>query len=213
MISDPKLTTKAVSPLRAVLLGAATLAAILAGSAAVQAQEPEARPAAVAAIDLIASLESLCIAAQGDRARVAELALEAGFSPVPEDMVPPLRNSSERVAFMKSNATDMALVSTAKITRRLGRETIVMDYCGVSARPTDHRALEQRLRQTMGFAPVRGSGFEAYVWVQSAAGRAVADELSDRHFLAMAQTGGMRMVAIDRSGTGSTLVYFAPRVE
>jgi hypothetical protein len=88
-----------------------------------------------------------------------------------------------------------------------------MDFCGVSARPTEHRALYQRLRETMGFAPVTGAGMEAYAWLQTPEGRAPTRDLGDPTFVAMAATGQMRMVGLDRSGPGSTLIYFLPRLD
>lgn len=164
-------------------------------------------------VDLIATLDTVCITAQGDRARAAELATEAGYSPVPDSMVPNLRNASETAGFMKSNATDVTFVMTGRILRRVGRERVVMDFCGVSARPTDHRALDQRLEQVMGFASVRGAGMEAYAWLQTPDGRAPTRDLRDPTFIAMAGTGQMRMVGLDRSGPGSTLIYFLPRLD
>jgi hypothetical protein len=164
-------------------------------------------------IDLIATLNTVCVAADGDRARTAALAAEAGFSPLPAGAVPRLRNSSETAGFMRSNATDMAIVMTGKMTRRVGGETLVMEFCGVSARPTDHRALDTVLRQRMGFAPVRSGGNELYAWLQMPEGRAPARSLTDAEFLAMAETGQMQMVGLDRSGRGSTLIYFLPRLD
>ena len=177
------------------------------------AQETAPPSSSAEPVDLIATLDTICIAAQGDAARAAELAAEAGFSPMPASMIPPLRNASEQTAFMKSNGTDVAFVMTGKMSRRVGRERIVMEVCGVSVRPTDHRALDQRLRQTMGFAPVTGIGMEAYAWLQTPEGRAPTRELSDRTVLAMAGTGQMRMVGLDRAGPGSTLMYFLPRLD
>jgi hypothetical protein len=176
------------------------------------AQETAPPSASVEPVDLIATLDTVCITAQGDAARAAELAAEAGYSPVPASMIPSLRNGSEQAAFMKSNATDVAFIMTGKMSRRVGREQVVMDVCGVSVRPTDHRALDQRLRQTMGFAPVTGIGMEAYAWLQTPEGRAPTRDLGDRTFLAMAGTGQMRMVGLDRAGPGSTLMYFLPRL-
>lgn len=165
------------------------------------------------AIDLIATLNTVCVAAQGDRVRAASLAAEAGFSPVPASMVPHMRNSSETAGFMRSNATDISFVMTGKMTRRVGGETLVMEFCGVSARPTDHRALDARLREAMGFAPVRGAGMEAYAWLQTPEGRAPSRSLTDPQVLSMAATGQMRLLGLDRSGPGSTLIYFLPRLD
>ena len=164
-------------------------------------------------IDLIATLNAVCTASQGDRAKAAALATEAGFSPVPASMLPRMRNSSDTTGFMKSSAADVAFVMTGKMTRVIGRQTVVLEFCGVSARPTDHRALEQRLRRLMNFAPVRGGGIDAYAWLQTPEGRAPTRDLSDAPFVAMARTGQMRMVGIDRSGRGSTLIYFLPRID
>ncbi len=186
----------------------ATLLWLPTGGLAQTAPEPAAAP-----VDLIATLNDICVAAQGDRARAAALAAEAGFSPVPADVVPRMRNSSETAGFMRSNATDISFVMTGEITRRVGRETVVMEFCGVVARPTDHRALDERLRQVMGFAPVRGAGMEAYAWLQTPEGRAPSRSLTDPQVLAMAATGQMRMVALDRAGPGSTLIYFLPRLD
>lgn len=175
-----------------------------------QDAEPAETPAP---IDLIATLNDLCVVAQGDRARTAALAGEAGFSPVPAEVLPRLRNSSETSGFMRSSATDISLVMTGKITRRVGRETVVMEFCGVTARPIDHGALDDRLREVIGFPPVRGAGMEAYAWLQTPSGRAPARSLTDAQILAMAATGQMRMVALDRAGPGSTLIYFLPRLD
>ena len=143
----------------------------------------------------------------------AALAAEQGFSPVPESMVPRIRNSSNRAGFMRTNATDASLVMTGTMTRRLGGETIVMEFCGVSAQPTDHRALDSRLRQVMGFAAVDAGGMEAYAWLQTPEGRAPSRSIDDAQFSAMAKTGQMRMVGLDRTGQGSTLLYILPRME
>lgn len=189
---------------------AAVLAAALLGLPAAGWSQTTGEPEP---IDLIETVNTVCIAAQGDRARAAALAADAGFSPVPADMVPRLRNSSETAGYMRSNATDMSFVMTGQITRRVGRETVVMEFCGVSARPTDHRALDGRLREVMGFAPVRGAGMEAYAWLQTPEGRAPSGSLTDPQFLSMAGTGQMRLVGLDRSGPGSTLIYFLPRLD
>ncbi len=163
-------------------------------------------------VDLLATLDAVCIAAQGDAARAAELAAEAGYSPVPDSMVPSLRNASEKAGFMKSTAADVTFIMTGKMNRRVGRAQIAMDFCGVSARPTEHRALDQRVRQVMGFAPVTDFGMDAYAWLQTPDGRAPTRDLRDPTFIAMAETGQMRMVGLQRSGPGSTLIYFLPRV-
>ena len=168
---------------------------------------------APAPTDVIATLNAVCVAAQGDRTRAAELAAEAGYSPVPETMVPRLRNASERAGFMRSNATDISFVLTGRMTRRVGRETLVMEFCGVSVRPTDHRTLDATLRRMMNFAPIRAAGLNAYAWLQTPEGRAPSRSLSDAQFVAMAATGQMRLVALDRSGPGSTLIYFLPRLD
>ena len=128
-------------------------------------------------------------------------------------MLPRIRNSSETTGFMKSNATDVAFVVTGRITREIGGKTVVLEFCGVTARPTDHRALERRLRELMNFPPVRGGGLDAYAWLQTPEGRAPARSLGDAQFVAMAETGQMRMLGIDRSGRGSTLIYFLPRLD
>jgi len=189
------------------LLPAVLCAFIVASPSTAQDRE------APAPIDLITTVNTVCVAAQGDRARAAALAVEAGFSPTPPDMIPFMRNSSETVGFMRSNETDIAFVMLGKLTRRVGNRQVMMDFCGVSSRPTDHRALNVRLRETMGFAPVRGAGFEAYAWLQTPEGRAPTRSLSDEQFIAMAETGRMRMVGVDRAGPGSTLIYFLPRLD
>jgi hypothetical protein len=166
-----------------------------------------------APIDLIAALNDICVAAQGDQAQAAALAAEHGFSPVPESMVPRIRNSANRAGFMRTNATDVSLVMTGTMTRRLSGETVVMEFCGVSAQPADHRAVDARLRQVMGFAPVAAGGMEAYAWLHTPEGRAPSRSISDPQFIAMAQTGQMRMVGLDRTGRGSTLLYILPRVD
>ena len=187
----------------------AILAAALTTATGAQAQTtPPPEP-----IDLIASLDAVCISAGGDRARAAELAIEAGFSPVPASMVPALRNSSATAGFMKSSAADVTFVLTGTMSRRVGRERVTMEICGVTSRPTEHRPLDQRLRQTMGFAPVSDGGMDIYAWLQTPEGRAPARELRDPTFLAMAGTGQMRMVGLQRSGPGSTLIYFLPRLD
>ena len=180
---------------------------VLASPVAAIAQQPP------APTDVIATLNTVCVAAGGDPARAAVLATEAGYSPVPETMVPRLRNASERAGFMRSSATDITFVMTGRMTRRVGRDTVVMDFCGVSARPTDHRALDATLRRMMNFAPIRAAGLEAYAWLQTPDGRAPSRSLSDEQFVAMAATGQMRLVALDRSGPGSTLIYFRPRLD
>ncbi|WGM45490.1 hypothetical protein KOAAANKH_00353 [Brevundimonas sp. NIBR10] len=185
-------------------------AALLAASPFLVAAQAAPAPAPT---DVIATLNTVCVAAGGDPARAAALAAEAGYSPVPETMVPRLRNASERAGFMRSNATDITFVMTGRMTRRVGRDTVVMDFCGVSARPTDHRALDATLQRMMGFAPVRAAGLEAYAWLQTPEGRAPSRSLSDAQFVAMAGTGQMRLVALDRSGPGSTLIYFRPRLD
>ena len=181
---------------------------LMAATGALARTTPEPEP-----IDLIATLDAVCVTAGGDRARAAELAVAEGYAPVPDSMVPGLRNASETAGFMRSNATDIAFVMTGRISRRIGRERILMDFCGVSARPTEHRALDQRLREAMGFAPVTGAGMEAYAWLQTPEGRAPTRDLGDPTFVAMAATGQMRMVGLDRSGPGSTLIYFLPRLD
>ncbi|QTC90738.1 hypothetical protein IFJ75_16095 [Brevundimonas goettingensis] len=163
--------------------------------------------------DLIATLNTICVRARGDRAQVAALAADAGFSPVPESMTPRLRNASERAGFMRTNATDISIVMTGQMTRRVGRDTVILDFCGVSARPTDHRALDRRLRDLMDFDAVNAGGFDAYAWLQTSEGRAPSRSLSDDQFVAMARTGQMRLVVLDRSGRGSTLMYMLPRVD
>lgn len=182
------------------------LIASLAGSSTAPTQD-----AVVAPIDLIATLNTVCVAAQGDRASVVSLATEAGFSPVPASTVPRLRNSAETAGFMRSNATDISFVMTGVMTRHVGGETVVMEFCGVNARPTDHRALTTRLRELMGFAPVHGGAM--YAWLQTPEGRAPSRSLTDQQFLSMAATGQMRLLGLDRSGPGSTLIYFLPRLD
>jgi hypothetical protein len=188
------------------LLAAAALLAAPGPASAQTAPAPE-------PIDLIATLNAVCIRSQGDRGRAATLAADAGFSPAPASMLPRMRNSSETTGFMKSSAADVAFVMMGKITRVIDRQTVVIEFCGVSARPTDHRALEQRLRGLMEFAPVRGGGFQAYAWLQTPEGRAPSRDLSDAQFVAMARTGQMRMLGIDRAGRGSTLIYLLPRID
>ena len=168
---------------------------------------------APARIDMIASLDAICVAAAGDRARAIELATAAGFSPTPAEMVPAPRGSSNTVGFMRSNEADVAFVILGTMTRRLDRRDVTMEFCGLSSRPTDHRALDPRLRAVMGFPPVRGGGFDAYAWVQTPEGRAATNSLSNEAFTAMAETGEMRMIGLDRAGSGSTLIYFLPRID
>lgn len=191
--------------LRLRILAAAT---VLTAAGASAQTPPAAKP-----VDLIATLDAICVSAQGDRARAAELAAEAGYSPVPESMIPRLRNASETAGFMKSSAADVAFVMTGTMSRRVGRERVTMEFCGVSARPAEHRALDVRLREAMGFAPVTDSGIEAYAWLQTPEGRAPTRDLRDATLIAMARTGQMRMVGLQRSGPGSTLIYFLPRLD
>ena len=169
--------------------------------------------AAPEATDIIATLNAICVKAQGDRVQAATLAAEAGFSPVPESMTPRLRNATERAGFMRTNATDMSIVMTGRMTRQVGRETIVLDFCGVAVRPTDHRALDRRLRDLMKFDSISAVGFDAYAWLQTPEGRAPSLRLSDAQFVAMARTGQMRLLVLDRSGPGSTLMYMLPRLD
>jgi|GEM_PF-2954649 len=190
---------------RSALLAALAFCSIATGASSAQVTaEPT---------DLIATLDAVCIAAQGDRARAAELATEAGYSPVPAAMVPALRNLSETAGFMKSSAADVTIVLTGTMSRRVGRERVTMEICGVTSRPTEHRPLDQRLRQVMGFAPVSDGGMDLYAWLQTPEGRAPARELRDPTFIAMAGTDQMRMVGLQRSGPGSTLIYFLPRLD
>ncbi|HEX8661988.1 MAG TPA: hypothetical protein VF686_08975 [Brevundimonas sp.] len=186
------------------------ISALAAASPSIAQDGPEAAPT-----DLIATLNTVCVAARGDRARAAALAAEAGFSPAPESMTPRMRNSSETAGFMRSSAADLTVIMTGTMTRRVGRDTVVMEFCGVSARPTDHRALDARLLDLMNFPSVRGAGMEAYAWLQTPEGRVPlrSRRLTDPQFLAMAETGQMRLVALDRSGPGSTLIYFLPRLD
>lgn len=180
---------------------------LMASSAVAQDQ------AAAAPTDLIATLNGICIAAQGDAARTAALAGEHGFSPTPSEMVPYMRNSADRVGFVRSTSANITYVMSGVMTRKIGGQTVRMNFCGVSARPTDHRALDRQLRQVMGFAPANGGGFEAYAWLQTSEGRASSRSLSDAQFLSMATTGRMRMIGLDRAGPGSTLIYFLPRID
>lgn len=187
---------------------ATLICALAAASPSVAQDSPAAAP-----VDLIATLNTVCVAAKGDRARAASLAAEAGFSPAPQSMAPRMRNTSETAGFIRSNAVDISFIITGRMTRRVGRETVVMEFCGVSARPTDHRALNTRLLDLMDFPPVRGAGMQAYAWLQTPEGRAPARSLTDPEFLTMAATGQMRLLALDRSGPGSTLIYFLPRLD
>ena len=188
------------------LLVSLALAACAGASSAQTAVEPT-------PTDVIDLLNTVCIAAHGDRALVRSRASEAGFSAAPSSLAPPIRNASDVELFIRSNATDAVILMTGKITRRVGRDSVVMEACAVNVRPTDHRALDRRLREVVGFAPVRLAGLEAYAWLQTPEGRAPTRELSDPQFLAMARTGQMRMLAIDRQANGSTLAYFLPRVD
>jgi len=169
--------------------------------------------AAAAPTDVIGLLNTVCIAAQGDAAVTRTLAMEAGFSAAPSSLAPPIRNASDIQMLVRSTETDAVILMTGKITRRVGRDTVVMDACALSVRPTDHRALDQRLRGLIGFAPVRLAGLEAYAWLQTPEGRAPTRALSDPQFVSMARTGQMRMIAIDRQGEGSSLAYFLPRID
>lgn len=191
--------------LRLRILAAAT---VLTAAGASAQTPPAAEP-----VDLIATLDAVCVSAQGDRAQTAELAADAGYSPVPASMIPSLRNASETAGFMKSSAADVAFVMTGTMSRRIGRERVTMEFCGVSARPVEHRVLDVRLREAMGFAPVTGGGMEAYAWLQTPEGRAPTRDLRDATFIAMARTGQMRMVGLQRSGPGSTLIYFLPHLD
>ncbi|WAC60449.1 hypothetical protein [Brevundimonas sp. SL130] len=181
-------------------------------SVAAQSVAPQSE-AAPEPTDIIATLNAVCVAAKGDRAQAAVLAAEAGFSPVPESMTPRLRNATERAGFMRTNATDMSIVMTGRMTRQVGRETVVLDFCGVAVRPTDHRALDRRLHDLMKFDAISAVGFDAYAWLQTPEGRAPSLRLTDAQFVAMARTGQMRLLVLDRSGSGSTLIYMLPRLD
>lgn len=187
--------------------------ALLCAPPALSAQSLAQSQAAPEPTDIVATLNAVCVKAQGDRAQAAVLAAEAGFSPVPESMTLRLRNATERAGFMRTSATDMSIVMTGRMTRQVGRETIVLDFCGVAVRPTDHRALDRRLRDLMKFDSIRAVGFDAYAWLQTPEGRAPSRNLSDAQFVAMARTGQMRLLVLDRSGPGSTLMYMLPRLD
>lgn len=186
-------------------------ALVLAGVVAAPAASQDAN--APAPIDMIETVNTVCIAAQGDQVRVEANALEAGFSPVPKSMLPKLRGSEDATGFIRSNTTDVSYVLMGTMKRRLSGKTVVMEFCGVGARPSEHKELDARLSQLMGFKPVQVGGIEAYAWIQTPEGRAPTRSLTDPQFLAMAETGQMRMVGLDRDGKGSVLLFFRPRVE
>lgn len=191
----------------------ATSLALLCLPVASSAQSDATQSEAPEPTDLIATLNILCVRPQGDRAQTAALAAEAGFSPAPEGLLPRLRNATGRAGFMRSSAADISIVMTGQMTREFGGEIVVMDFCGVSARPADHRALDRRLRDLMGFGSVRVGGFDAYAWLQTPEGRAPSRGLSNAQFVAMARTGQMRLLVLDRSGSGSSLMYLLPRLD
>ena len=163
-------------------------------------------------VDLIATLDAVCVSAGGDAARAAELAAEAGFSPVPDSMVPGLRNASDTAGFMKSNASDIVFVMTGKMSRRIGRERVSWtSAASAPVRPSTGpwtsacaRPWGSRPSATAAWTPMPGCRPK---------GRAPTRDLRDPTFIAMAETGQMRMVALQRSGPGSTLIYFLPRLD
>lgn len=159
--------------------------------------------------DQIADLNRICIAAQGDRARAAELAQAAGYSQTPPEMVPERRNMRDMVGFMKTDAEQARIVLLGRSTRRLGRETVTLNLCAVSARPADHRALQTRLRQMIGFDEVRegGGDGDTWAWLAQDGGRAPVRNLNDANASSLAATGRLRIVNLQREGPGAALIY------
>ena len=186
-----------------VIAGLALLS--IAGSAATQTAAP----------DQIADLNRICIAAQGDRARAAELALAAGYSPMPEGMVPERRNMRDLASFLKSDADQARIVLIGRCTRRIGREEVTLNLCAVSARPADHRPLQARLRQMIGFEPVRqgGGDGDTWAWLSRDGGRAPIRNLNDANAVDLAVTGQLRIVNLQREGPGVVLTYATAQTE
>lgn len=177
----------------------------IAGSAATQTAAP----------DQIADLNRICIAAAGDGARAAELALAAGYSPTPPELTPERRNMRDVVGLLKTSAEEARFVLIARSTRRLGREEVTLNVCGVGVRPTDHQALRVRVRQMIGFDPVREGGVngEIWAWLLEQGARAPVRNLNDANLANLAATGRLKTVSLMREGPGSLLMYATAQTE
>ena len=177
----------------------------IAGSAATQTAAP----------DQIGDLNRVCIAAQGDRARAAELAQAAGYSPTPPEMVPERRNMRDLTGFLKTDADQVRFVLIGRSTRRIGRDEVTLNLCSVGARPADHRALQTRLRQMIGFDPVREGGGpgDTWAWLSQDGGRAPIRNLNDANAGDLIATGRLRIINLQREGPGVTLTYATAQAE
>ena len=149
------------------------------------AQTPAAEP-----VDLIATLDAVCVSAGGDAARAAELAAEAGFSPVPDSIAwPSQRLGHGRLHEIQSLGHRFVMRAGCPPDRtRAGLDGLR----GVSARSTEHRALDQRLGRPWDSRRQRG-GLDAYACCDRR-GPCPTRDLRDPTFIAMAEIGQMRMV-------------------
>ena len=146
------------------------LATILAATLASATVPAVAQTPAPAALNpLIADLNSLCIAAVSDPARVETLALEANYAPTPDSLFGNAHGVRDGGGHLKSSADVVNLVATARTSRRLGRETVDMNACVVSASPNDHcarpwdrsRSPAATATSTAGSRPPRGGWLSA----------------------------------------------------
>lgn len=184
---------------------AGLMALAVAGSAATQTAAP----------DQIADLNRICIAAQGDGTRAAELAQAAGYSATPSEMIPERRNMRDLAGFLKTDAEQVRIVLIGRTTRRIGGEQVTLNLCSVSARPADHRALLARLRQVIGFESVRegGGDGDTWAWLSKDGGRAPVRNLNDANAADLATTGQLRIVNLQREGPGAALTYATAQAE
>jgi len=188
-------------------------AAVIAGLALLAVSGPAATQTAVP--EQIADLNRICIAAAGDGARAGELALAAGYSAMPTGMVSERRNLRELTSFLKSDADQVRIVLIGRSTRRIGREEVTLKPCIISARPADYRALKARLRQMIGFEPVRegGGDGDTWAWLSRDDGRAPIRNLNDANLADLAVTGQLRIINLQREGPGAILTYATAQTE
>lgn len=189
------------------------LAPVIAGLALLTVSGPAA--AQTAAPDQIADLNRICIAAGGDRTRAAELAQAAGYSPTPAGTVPERRNMRDLTTFLKSDADQARIVLIGRSTRRIGREEVTLNLCAVSAHPAEVRPLQARLRQMIGFEPVRegGGDGDTWAWLSRDGGRAPVRNLNDANATDLAATGQLRIVNLQREGQAAVLTYATAQTE
>ena len=171
--------------------------------------------AQTAAPDQIADLNRICIAAGGDRARAAELAQAAGYSPTPADTLPERRNMRDLSGFLKTDAEQARIVLIGRSTRRIGRNEVTLNLCAVLSRPADYRPVQARLRQMIGFEPVRegGGDGDTWAWLSRDGGRAPIRNLNDANATDLAATGQLRIVNVQREGPGVVLTYATAQTE